>query len=502
MLDYPSARNLNSEQLKNEYIAIVEKCKSIGANAIIFQVRPAADAFYNSPYEPWSEWLTGKQGRAPDPYFDPLEFMIEETHKRGMEFHAWVNPYRAVATLTHANICPNHITRTKPEWFFDYDINRYFNPGIPEARTYIVSVISDIVRRYDIDGIHFDDYFYPYPVKDENNKMIDIPDYSTFKKYGQGYSDIKDWRRNNVNMLIMETNDSIKSIKPWVKFGVSPAGVWRNKGYDHEGSATLGLASYDWLYADVLLWLKQGWIDYVAPQLYWNIGHPRADFKILVDWWDKYSYNTDLYIGLNVHGIDATRKDPDWGNPNQIPKQIKLARAHKSVKGFILYRYQSLAKNPLGIMDSLKNNYFKNTVYNEPLIADSDSIKIMPDTLQVFDNQYLTNKVLKIDTLPPLPPVNVETYRIGTQITVAWDDAEESYGTDSSNFYIVYVYPANKKPENLNSSNRYKVVFKNYIRFERHRKIMLFGKKYAFVVTAVDTSANESLPSKPVFIKL
>ena len=214
MLDYPSRRALTSEKLKQEYITIIDSCKAIGANAIVFQIRPAADAFYDSPYEPWSEWLTGQQGRAPNPYFDPLEFMIEETHKREMEFHAWINPYRAVATVSHAHIVKNHITKIHPKWFFDYGVNRYFNPGIPDVRAYIVTIIADIVKRYQIDGIHFDDYFYPYPLRNDANKIIEIPDYKTFKKFGHGFSDIKVWRRNNVSMMVMEVRDTIKAIKP------------------------------------------------------------------------------------------------------------------------------------------------------------------------------------------------------------------------------------------------------------------------------------------------
>ncbi|MBN2891575.1 MAG: family 10 glycosylhydrolase [Bacteroidales bacterium] len=501
MLDYPSKRNLSSEQLKAEYIRIADSCLAIGANAIIFQIRPAADAFYDSPYELWSEWLTGRQGRAPDPYFDPLEFMIEETHKRGMEFHAWINPYRAIATTGHANIAPNHITKLKPQWFFDYDVNRYFDPGIPEARQYIVMIISDIVRRYDIDGIHFDDYFYPYPVRNEQNQIIDIPDYNTYKKYGKGFSNIKDWRRNNINMLVMEVHDSIQAIKPWVRFGISPPGVWRNKGYDPEGSATLGLAAYDWLYADVLLWLQHRWVDYVAPQLYWEIGHPRADFNVLVNWWDKHTYGVDLYIGLNINGIDATRQKKDWGNPNQVPRQIQIANSYSSVKGFILYRYGGLSKNPLGIKDSLRNNYFK--VDSQQVILAQNSVVVDTHTyvIELDTSSFVVDS--EIDTIAPKPPINVEKFRIGNQITIVWDDFDGNISfSDTSNFFIVYAFEGKKIPETLNSSLRYKVVFENHMSFERQNKWQIFGKIYTFVVTAVDNAANESKPSKPVYIRL
>lgn len=505
MLDYPSRRHLKSDQLKAEFLEIVDSCQSIGANAIIFQIRPAADAFYDSPYEPWSEWLTGRQGRAPDPYYDPLEFMIEETHKRGMEFHAWINPYRAIATTGSAHIAPDHITRKKPEWFFNYGVNRYFNPGIPEVREYIIKIISDIVRRYDVDGIHFDDYFYPYPQRDANNKIIPLPDYSTFRKYGKGFSDIKDWRRSNINMLVMEAHDSIKKIKPEVRFGISPPGVWRNSGHDPEGSATRGLAAYDWLYADVLLWLQHGWLDYVAPQLYWYIGHKHADFRILIDWWHNHCYDVDLYIGLNTYDIDPTRQKKYWGDPNQVPNQIKLANSYSSVKGIILYRFQTLAKNPLGIMDSIKYNYFK-IDSSQIIIAQNTIVK---DTVDIFFEPDTTSMIVYepkeeiIDTIPPLPPVNVEKYRIDKEITIAWDDPEGyERMSDTSNFYIVYAYQGKKKPEKLTTKHRYKVVFDNYIRFKRANKWQIFGKNYTFIITTVDKGANESKPSLPIVVRL
>jgi uncharacterized lipoprotein YddW (UPF0748 family) len=202
MLDYPSQRGLNSFQLKQEYIKILDSLQKIHINAIFFQVRPAADAFFPSKYEPWSEWLTGKQGQPPKPYFDPLKFFIEQAHKRGMQFHAWINPFRAIATIEYADVVPWHISKTKPQWFFDYGLHRYFNPGIPEVRDYIVKIIADIVRRYDVDGIHFDDYFYPYPERDQNGKIISIPDRKTYLIYGKNFKNIKEWRRYNITTFI------------------------------------------------------------------------------------------------------------------------------------------------------------------------------------------------------------------------------------------------------------------------------------------------------------
>jgi len=496
MLDYPSARGLSSDKLKSEYLQILDSCKAVGINAIVFQIRPAADAFYNSPYEPWSEWLTGKQGRAPNPYFDPLEFMIKEAHKRNMQFHAWINPFRAVATISKADIVPNHITKTNPNWFFDYDVNRYFDPGIPEVQDYLIKIITDIVRRYDIDGIHFDDYFYPYPVRNDNNNIIDIPDQKTFIRYGNGIKDIKDWRRDNINRFVQRTHDSIKSIKPDIRFGISPPGVWRNLGYDPDGSATLGLAAYDWIYADVLKWLKNNWVDYVAPQLYWYIGHKRANYSILVDWWDKHNYGVDLYIGLNIHGIDQTRKDIHWGNPSQVPDQIKMANSYSSVKGFILYRYKSLSKNPLGIKDSLRNNYFADTM-PVILIAKVDSAFSLKDTTlisAVDTTAVVIPEVLK----PPSIPQNVAKYKIDDEITILWDTPQD---IDAIQYFAVYKL-GKDETEQPDSSNLFLTSKDNYIRFDANTNFLVWGKKVKFVVTSVGKNDLESEPGHPVYIRI
>lgn len=495
MIDYPSKRGLSGDNLKNELIAILDSCKALGINAIVFQIRPAADAFYNSPYEPWSEWLTGQQGRAPNPYFDPLEFLIVETHKRNMEFHAWINPFRAVATVSHAHICEAHITRQKPEWFFTYDINKYFNPGIPAVQDYLLKIICDIVKRYNIDGIHFDDYFYPYPVRDSENKIIPIPDYYTFEKYGKKFSDIGDWRRDNINKFVQRVHDSIKSIKPDVKFGISPPGVWRNKGNDPKGSETLGLAAYDWIYADVLWWLKNKWVDYIAPQLYWNIGHKRANFSVLIDWWSKNAYGVDLYVGLFIHGIDATRQDPNWGNPNQIPNQMKLARSYPAVKGFIFYRYKSFKDNPLGIKNYLKKDF--KSIEKNPNNNNFELIYI-PKFAEKNDN---SNKIIDIE--PPSTPVNLDFYRIENEITLTWENSdilEEFY--DKPSYYNIYVFKGKKIGNLEDKTHIFNTSNENFFKFKREKKVQIFGKYYTFAITAIDSVGNESLPSNTIKLKL
>ena len=242
----------------------LDKLKAAGCNAVVFQVRPSADAFYESELEPWSRLLTGTAGKAPSPDWDPLVFMIEQSHARGMELHAWLNPYR-VTSSNNEKLASSHIYHKHPERFVKYDGKLYFDPGLPENREFIESVVADIVSRYDVDAIHMDDYFYPYPVKGK-----DFPDDKSYAEYGNGM-DRGDWRRQNVNLLIEGLHETIAVTKPWVRLGISPFGIWRNKSSDPKGSDTNGLQNYDELYADVLLWTEKGWVDYMLPQLYWTL---------------------------------------------------------------------------------------------------------------------------------------------------------------------------------------------------------------------------------------
>ena len=259
-------RGIPTEKLKQTLIDQLNSLQGAGINAIIFQVRPEADALYASQLEPWSRFLTGVQGQAPSPYWDPMQFMIDECHKRGMEFHAWINPYR-VKTSLKSELSPNHLYNIHPEWFVTYNNQLFFDPALPESRRHICMVVADIVSRYDVDAIHMDDYFYPYPAKG-----MDFPDDASFARYGGGFTNRADWRRSNVNILIQKIHETIRGLKPWVKFGISPFGIYRNEKNDPLGSKTNGLQNYDDLYADVLLWARNGWVDYNIPQIYWQIG--------------------------------------------------------------------------------------------------------------------------------------------------------------------------------------------------------------------------------------
>lgn len=484
MLDYPSKKNLYSDNLKEEFIDILNTCEQLNINAIIFQIRPATDAFYNSPFEPWSEWLTGKQGRPPNPFFDPLEFMIEESHKRNIQFHAWINPFRAIATINVADVVPNHISKTKPNWFFDYGKHRYFNPGIPEVQTYILKVIADIVRRYNVDGIHFDDYFYPYPEKDANGTIKPIPDIETYNLYGKNFGRIEDWRRNNINTFVHRVHDTIKAIKPNIVFGISPTAVWRNKEYDHKGSATRGLASFDWLYADVLLWMKNNWLDYVAPQLYSHIGHKQVDFRETLKWWCNNSQNIPIYIGLNLEGIDENKKSVHWANPRQIPNQMKLSLSYPQVKGFILYRYKTIVKNPLGIKDSIAFA-FKNAI-SIPFEAKKDSV--------VIAKQIVTQDIKP--SFEPSKPTNLSKYFYDKELIIMWETADN---LDSIAQFVVYEKFFDKN-NNIDTFNIVAKTENNFINLRVKRTI--FGKKRYLCVSTKGKNQKESAKSDLINVKI
>jgi uncharacterized lipoprotein YddW (UPF0748 family) len=351
-IDWPSRGNYNSDSQKVEFIRLLDMHQRNGMNAMIVQIRPVTDAFYPSQYEPWSEYLTGKQGQPPVPYYDPLEFMIAETHKRGMEFHAWMNPYRAVFNINKSSVADTHITKIHPEWFLTYGDKKYFDPGIKEAQAYVTNVVQDVVSRYAVDAIHFDDYFYPYRIAGK-----EFPDEGSFTKYGNGMNK-DDWRRSNVDSIIVSLSKVIKKENPKCQFGISPFGVWRNIAKDSvNGSNTrAGQTNYDDLYADIVLWLKNNWIDYVAPQIYWEFEQKAAPYQTVLDWWSKHSYGKNCYIGL---GIYKAGSNAYWKDTTQLPRQIEALRNMPNIQGMIFFSSKSFEKNPNGWSDSLRLNYFK-----------------------------------------------------------------------------------------------------------------------------------------------
>lgn len=392
-IDWPSRKDLSTEEQKQEIVALFDLLKLNNFNAVIVQIRPAADAFYQSQYEPWSRYLTGTQGVAPRPYYDPLSFMIEEAHKRNLEFHAWFNPYRALMSAYRNPNPSNHITNTHPSWFVNYGKKKYFNPGLPAVQDYCIKIVSDVVKRYDIDAVHMDDYFYPYRIG-----KSEFPDLSAYRKYNRKQLSRDDWRRDNVNQLVRRLNTQIKRIKPYVKFGISPFGVWRNASVDSlRGSNTnAGQTNYDDLFADVLLWQKNGWVDYLLPQLYWETGHKAADYATLIEWWDKHSYGRHMYVGHGIYRLGS--KKAVWQNLNEIEHQINETRRYKNIHGSAYYSIKFLKRNTLGI-----NQMFRNKVYEHPALLPrmpwlpSMLDKTLPPKPLFVQMQYGTNglKMLK-----------------------------------------------------------------------------------------------------------
>lgn len=332
---------MTPEQMKADFVRKLDQLQSIGFNTIIFQIRPESDAWYRSDLEPWSRFLTGVQGRAPQPEWDPMAFLIEECHKRCMEFHAWINPYRA-ATGANNQLSYLHPYHRHPTWFLKYNNQLLYNPGLEECREYICLVVGDIVRRYDIDAIHMDDYFYPYPVAG-----VPFPDAETFRRHPRGFSDINEWRRDNVNKLIEEIKATIDAHKPHVRFGISPFGIYRNQKNWSKGSRTNGLQNYDELFADVLLWDKMGWVDYIMPQLYWEMGHKAADYTELAYWWQKHLTKAHYYIGQSV---ERTMK------VNEL--HPKLVIAHDTSHGVAMWPADEIFKDFKDIVRQLRDVYW------------------------------------------------------------------------------------------------------------------------------------------------
>ena len=348
-IDWPSKKGLSVESQKQEFIKILDNVKEWNMNAVFVQIKPVGDAFYPSKFSPWSEYLTGKQGE--NPGYDPLKFMIEEAHKRNIEFHAWFNPYRLTMSGGIDKLSNDNIGKQRPDWTITYGGKLYLNPGIPEVNDYIVKSIMEVVENYDIDGVHMDDYFYPYKVKGEIYN-----DEEQYNKYGSNFLKVDDWRRDNVNKLIEKLYSSIKHKNKNIEFGISPFGVWRNISTDSvRGSNTkAGIQNYDDLYADILYWMKKNWIDYVAPQIYWNQGFKIAEYNTLVDWWSKYAKETktNLYIGQAAYRIK------DWEKDDELINQIKYNRKSEEVKGSIFFSYSSLVKDPKGILEKIKNDVY------------------------------------------------------------------------------------------------------------------------------------------------
>lgn len=353
-IDWPSAGHIPFERQKKEFTDLLDYYQKLNFNAVIVQIRTSGDAFYPSKYAPWSRYLTGKEGQKPNTTEDPLSWMILEAHRRGLEFHAWLNPYRATMNLDTKILSPEHDFFKHKDWMIKYDTKYYYNPGLPEVRQHLVNIIQEVVRNYNIDAIHFDDYFYPYKVA-----RLDFADGASFKKYGKPNQKIDDWRRENVNLLVKEVNETIKSEKPWVQFGISPFGVWRNRDKDPSGSNTrAGQTNFDDLYADVLTWMKNGWIDYLIPQLYWSMDYNLASYRELVNWWSRNSYNTKIYIGNGPYKI-RDNADKAWENPLEIINQVALSKITPNISGNAYFSAKSMYLKNRDVAELLHQNHYK-----------------------------------------------------------------------------------------------------------------------------------------------
>ncbi|WP_459517774.1 glycoside hydrolase family 10 protein [Aquirufa aurantiipilula] len=453
-IDWPSARNYNSIKQREEFIDLIDSHHQTGMNAIFVQVRCAADALYAKSTEPWSAYLSGFQGQAPSPYYDPLEFMIEQSHERGMEFHAWLNLNRATMSAKTI-LSSDHLARRHPEWLFSYNGQLILNFGIPQVRHYIAELVKNLIKNYDVDGVHFDDYFYPYPIKGAT-----IPDEKTFQQYKFPEESLADWRRRNVNMLIQEIAETVKSTKPKVKFGISPFGIWRHQSIDQEdGSPTrAGLQSYDDLFADTELWIRKGWVDYLAPQLYWGTTHRVAPYKALATWWSEHSFDRPIYMGHAAYHLS------DLWAPAELAKQLSISRSLPKVQGAIYFSSRQISQNTKGWRDSLRTKHFEHIALVPPM--------------------------LWIDSIAPTAPHQVNLAKQKDQWILRWKEGEPSLDNDPPRYYLVYRIQKDEiepldKAENIiyKGSDKQLIIDSKWIK-----------SGTGFVVTALDRLHNESIP--------
>ncbi|MEU6816283.1 family 10 glycosylhydrolase [Streptomyces sp. NPDC046860] len=352
--DWPSRPGLPAEEQRAELIAHLDRAADRRLNTVIFQVRPTADALWPSPYEPWSQYLTGTQGQ--DPGWDPLGTAVREAHARGLQLHAWFNPYRIANHTDPTRLTPDHPARRHPEWVVPYGGKLYYNPGLPEVRRFVRRAMLDAVARYPVDAVHFDDYFYPYPVAGQT-----FDDDAAYDAHGGGFPDRASWRRDNIDRLVREVAAGIRRVRPGTRFGISPFGVWRNAATDPRGSDTqAGVQTYDDLYADTRRWVREHWIDYVVPQLYWNIGFPAADYARLLEWWagQAAGTRTKLYVGEALYKAGAAGQPAAWQDPAELSRHLTLAAGHPQVRGHVFFAAQDVARDPLGAMAKVVADHY------------------------------------------------------------------------------------------------------------------------------------------------
>ncbi len=476
-IDWPSQPGLSPERQKFELDSMFDVLQGMGINAVFLQVRPNGDALYINQFAPWSKWLTGKQGLPPSPLYDPLAYAISGAHKRKMELHAWLNPYRATFDGDTASLAPSHMFKALPpayrkQWFFKYGNRYYFNPAHPAVIEHLTEIVGDIVTRYDVDGIHFDDYFYPYKEAGET-----LNDYNEYASNSRGFTNIEDWRRDNVSRLIQSVSTRIRKIKPWVKFGVSPFGVWRNKDKDPvRGSDTrAGITCYDDLFADVLLWLEKDWIDYIAPQLYWSIGFAAADYKVLTEWWSKYAAGKHVYTGHAAYKIANSNNDANWNSPNETPKQVALNRNTDAIKGSIYFSAKQLLKNPLGVADSLRYSLYARRALQPAMTYRSKS---MP----------ATSTICNLKGTP-------STVRLG------WSSCSIQSGTDVPYYFAIYRFYGKEIGDFSDPANLVGITEYNPEQWIFEDRNVYAGEYYTYVVTGMNRWHVPGYSSHPILVK-
>ena len=454
-------KGMSTEAMQRTLTYQLNELQKDGCNAIIFQVRPECDALYESSIEPWSYYLTGEQGSRPYPYWDPLKWMVDECHKRGMELHAWINPYRAKTKTAHGN-ARNHVVVQHPEWTFQYDGLTLLNPALQECRDYICNVARDIVTRYDVDGFHIDDYFYPYPLAG-----VQIPDDAQYRANSNGIGNRGDWRRFNVNLFIEQLYKTVHEAKPWVKVGISPFGIYRNQKNDPNGSRTNGLQNYDDLYADVLLWDANGWMDYCVPQIYWEIGNRAADYDELIHWWNQHLTRTALYIGEDV---ERTVKHADLKDKNrhQLSAKMSLHQQLPRVKGTVLWYAKAAVDNIGNYGTSLRNVYWRT-----------------PALQPVMEH---------IDKKAPKKVRKLKAFNFDGQRVLFWTAPKGKGWQDEATRYAVYRFDKSEKVDLHDTSHLKAIVSDTFYEMPANEQTPC-----VYVVTALDRMQNES---KEVKVKI
>lgn len=440
-LDWPSSSSLSAQKQQEEFIEMLDRHEKKYLNTLFLQVRVAADALYKSKYEPWSKVLTGKKGKAPN--YDPLQFAIEECHKRNIELHAWFNIFRAETNPKAVKKNKHHIVRKHPKWFLKTTKGYFFNPGLPNVHNYLNKVVLDVVKNYDIDGVHFDDYFYPQEING-----VKIKDYKLWKKaHKKGETlGIQDWRRENVNNFIEQISKEIKKENPFVKFGISPAAVWRHQNKDPLGSPTKNaVSSYDDLYGDSKKWLEKGWVDYLVPQLYQSTQYPHADFKTVLEWWDEQKYDHHLYIGHAIYKTN-TKRDK-WDDPAEIPNQISLTRQYENIKGNAFFRAANFNRKTKDLEHTIETVFY-------PYIA-------------------LQPTMPWLDSIPPNAPENLYIKKTQKGNFLTWTPPQKAADNQTAHRYLVY-----------------RVELNLTIDFQHPKFIVSYQPDTSFLDTSSDTNTN------------